>query len=169
MFRIIRSSEQKQLSLELHSSLVRWSETGHRDRTPQRPKVKGPDPRSAELQHVWDWKKAAVETSSWRWPAVWLPHRSLLPCLQGKQDSARVQCFMSWSEPNSPHSHKHCTEGRDSGHAAAGARPHGVCSVHHNTYTHIYLHICAHYRLGQKCWLTRLSIRTTRYCIACVK
>ncbi|TNN60243.1 hypothetical protein EYF80_029578 [Liparis tanakae] len=43
---------------------------------------------------------------------------------KGKQHSARVQYFMSWSQPNSPHSHKHCTGGRDSGHAEAAARPH---------------------------------------------
>ncbi len=123
-------------------------------------KLKVLTPRSAEHAACVGLKKAAVQRSSWRWPLVWLPHRSLLPCLQGKQDSARVQCFMSWSQPNSPHSHKHCTEGRDSGHAAAAARPQGACTVHLNTYTytHIDLHVLAHFRFEQKGWLTRLSM-----------
>lgn len=34
--------QEKQL--QVHSSLFRWSETGHREWTPQRPKAKGPDP-----------------------------------------------------------------------------------------------------------------------------
>lgn len=106
-------------------------------------KLKVLTPGSVELQHVWDWekkkKKAAVERSSWRWPPVWLPHRWLLPCLQGKQDSARVQCFMSWSQPNSPHSHKHCTKGRDSGHAAVAAKPQEACALCIIAHTHIYI------------------------------
>lgn len=94
------------------------------------------------------------------------PHRSLLPCLQGKQDSARVQCFMSWSQPNSPHSHKHYAEGRDSGHATAAARPHGACTVHHNTYTFILTYmVCAHLRHRKRGWLTKLSMRNCTTCV----
>lgn len=47
----------------------------------------------------------------------------LVPCLQGKRESARVQCFTSWSRPNSPHSHRPSAEGRDSSHAEAAAKP----------------------------------------------
>lgn len=84
----------------------------------------------------WDWKKNAVAVrSSWYWLLVWLPRWSLVPCLQGKQDSARLRCFMSWSQPKSPHSHKHRTWGRDSGHAAAAARPQAVCTDNSRTCT----------------------------------
>ena len=99
---------------------------------------------SAELQMCVEKKiKKVIERSSWCRLSVWLPHRSLLPCLQGKQDSARVLCFMSWSQPKSPHSHRHCAKGRDHGHAAAAAKPQEAWALRILTHTvcfYIYMH-----------------------------
>lgn len=132
-----------------NSALFRWSETIPRDQTLlAKQELRGPEPPVSWLglwRKMFFFKTAAVresERNSWRWPPVWLPHRSPLPLQTGKQDSARVQCFMSWSRPNSPHSHKRRAGGRDSGHAAAAARPQGACAQQSwDTHARIYVHM----------------------------
>lgn len=57
----------------------------------------------------------------------------------GEAGQCHVQCFMSWSQPNSPHSHKHRSEERDSGHAVATARPQEACTAYEMAHTHTHL------------------------------
>lgn len=92
---MIRPSVVSRSSLQNNSILLCSGEVKLFSQTrPQWPKVKGPDPWSAELQHMWEWKKkAAVERSSWHWLPVWLPHRSPLPLSVGEAGQCQGAVF----------------------------------------------------------------------------
>lgn len=84
-----RSSLQNNSILLCSGEVKLFSET-----RPQWPNVKVPEPWSAELQHIWEWKKkAAVERSSWHWLPVWLPHRSPLPLSVGEAGQCQGAVF----------------------------------------------------------------------------
>lgn len=86
---VSRSGLQNNCILFCSGEVKLFSET-----RPRWPNVKVPDPWSAELQHMWEWKKkAAVKRSSWHWLPVWLPHRSPLPLSVGEAGQCQGAVF----------------------------------------------------------------------------